>query len=74
MTYDELKRRVGWGEEFSFYLGDELIWISQNEEGYYLTRGNGSFQAFESAEALFQSGKMDGKTMPEIRSLIGNQF
>ena len=42
MNYEEIKERVGWGEEFQFCYNNEEYWISQNNPKRYLTRVRGS--------------------------------
>ena len=75
MEYDELLERVGWGEEFSFFYRDEQYWISQNSEGRYLTKVNGSYtQSFKTTEELFQLGKVEGKAIIEIWDDIKEQL
>ncbi len=55
------------GEEFQFFLHDESYWISQNSNGFYLTRETDSFsQSFNTADELFQNGKIDGKPIIEL--------
>ncbi|MGG3451733.1 hypothetical protein [Domibacillus aminovorans] len=74
MTWNEfveLQERVGWGEEFSFDYKEEEYWISLNTDGYYLTRSKDSMtQEFDTSEALFEKGKIDGKNLPEIYMYI----
>lgn len=63
----ELQERVGWGEEFSFDYKETEYWISQNEDGYYLTRSKDSMtQDFDTSEALFEKGTIDGKHLSDI--------
>ncbi|MCP3762548.1 hypothetical protein NLX67_09110 [Domibacillus sp. A3M-37] len=63
----ELQERVGWGEEFSFDYKNEEYWISQNVDGYYLTRSRDSFiQDFDTAESLFEKGTIEGQLLSEI--------
>jgi hypothetical protein len=65
--FEEFQERIGWGEEFNFYYKDEEYWISQNLDGYYLTKGKGSFtQGFNTIEQLFQKGTIQGKLLSEI--------
>jgi hypothetical protein len=55
------------GEEYSFTYLNEEYWISQNPGKYYLTRVIGSFtQEFDSSEALFENGTIEGKLLSEI--------
>ncbi|MCI2256679.1 hypothetical protein L2D08_20310 [Domibacillus sp. PGB-M46] len=74
MTWNEfidLQERVGWGEEFSFDYKGEEYWISQNTDGYFLTRSKDSMtQEFDTSEALFVKGKINGKYLSEIYSDI----
>lgn len=75
MDYKELLERVGWGEEFSFYYNGEQYWISQNSEGQYLTKVNGSqTQCFKTSEELFQNAKVEGHLIIEIWDNINDQF
>ncbi|OAH52913.1 MULTISPECIES: hypothetical protein [Bacillaceae] len=70
MTWNEfleLQERVGWGEEFSFDYKNEEYWISQNVDGYYLTRSRGSItQEFDTSKALFENGTIEGQLLSEI--------
>jgi hypothetical protein len=70
MTKDEFKEfqeRVAWGEEFNFYYQNEEYWISQNPDGYYLTRVKGSLtQEFDTPELLFKNGTIEGRLLSEI--------
>lgn len=70
MTWNEfveLQERVDLGEEFSFDYKEEKYWISQNADGYYLTRSRDSLtQEFDSSKALFEKGKIDGKYLSKI--------
>jgi hypothetical protein len=67
----ELQKRVASGEEFCFYYNNEEYWISQNPEGYYLTRSRDSFsQEFDTSHALFKKGRIEGKLLSEIYSEI----
>ncbi|MDP4098778.1 hypothetical protein OIN60_18775 [Paenibacillus sp. P96] len=66
MEYNELVERFEMGEEFQLYYKGVSYWISQNEEGYYLTREEDGFtQSFESADQLFELGKIDNITILE---------
>ncbi|MFN7253188.1 MAG: hypothetical protein ACK4M9_20810 [Anaerobacillus sp.] len=70
MTKDEFKEfqeRIGWGEEFNFYYRDAEYWISQNSDGYYLTKVKGAItQKFNTSEQLFELGTVGGKQLTEI--------
>ena len=73
--YEELKERVGWGEEFLFYYHNEEYWISQNSPERYLTRSRGSItQVFQSTEELFENGRIEGKSLLEIWDDIKQYF
>ena len=51
MRFEEIKKRVGWGEEFLFYYNNEEYWISQSSTKRYLTRVRGSVtQEFQTTE------------------------
>ncbi|KAA6452079.1 hypothetical protein C6W27_01745 [Bacillus paralicheniformis] len=55
------------GEEFQFYYLDESYWISQNDEGLYLTRERDSnSQSFKTTDELFEKGTIDNKKIKEI--------
>ena len=63
----ELKERVANGEEFNFNYKNDDYWISQNLDGYYLTRVRGSFtQEFGTSEALFENGLIERRLLSEI--------
>ncbi|HWL26746.1 MAG TPA: hypothetical protein VNR38_23850 [Ureibacillus sp.] len=63
----ELQERVANGEEFCFNYQNEEYWLSQNPEGYYLTRVRGSYtQEFDTSEALFRNGTIEGRFLSEV--------
>ncbi|MGG3806085.1 hypothetical protein [Metabacillus fastidiosus] len=63
----EFQEGIAIGEEYSFTYQNEEYWISQNPGKYYLTRVRGSFtQEFDSSEALFENGTIEGKLLSEI--------
>jgi hypothetical protein len=65
--FNELQERVAMGEEFDFYYKNEQYWISQNIDGYYLTRVKGSItQKFDTSQSLFKNGTIEGKSLSEI--------
>lgn len=67
----ELQKRVAIGEEFCFDFNIEEYWISQNPDGYYLIRSRDSFsQEFDTSDALFENGRIEGKLLSEIYSEI----
>ena len=75
MDYKDIVERVGWGEEFSFFYHGEKYWISQNDEGRYLTKVNGNeTQKFRNSEELFQNGKIEGRTISQIWDEIKEYF
>lgn len=75
MNYEDIKERVGWGEEFLFRYNNDEYWISQNESKRYLTRVRGSFtQEFQTTEELFEKGRVEGKTLLEIWDEIKDFF
>ena len=75
MKYNEIKERVGWGEEFFFIYQSEKYWISQNAKGFYLTQvKNSNTQTFKTYEELFEKGLVDGKTLTEIWDDIKEYF
>ncbi len=70
-----MEERIRWGEEFSFYYTDEEYWISQNENGYYLTRVRGEVtQKFITSKDIFIKGKVGDKIFLEIWDDIKDQF
>ena len=63
----EIKERVAIGEEFSFNYKNDEYWISQNPDGYYLTRVKDSFtQEFDTSEVLFENGMIEGRLLSKI--------
>ncbi|ADM69347.2 hypothetical protein GMA19_01516 [Paenibacillus polymyxa E681] len=67
MEYNELVEHFEMREEFQFSYKNDSYWISENEEGYFLTRERDSFsQSFESARELLVNGKIDDKTVLEL--------
>lgn len=67
LNIEEFKERVEMGEEFQFYYLDESYWISQNDEGLYLTRERDSnSQSFKTTDELFEKGTIDNKKIKEI--------
>lgn len=75
MKYEELLKRVEWGEEFLFQYKGEEYWISQNANGRYLTRvSDGYSQEYKTTEALFERAKINGKAILDIWDEISNEF
>ena len=75
MTYQEIMKRVEWGEEFSFYYKKDQYWISQNGSVRYLTRVRGSeTQEFQNTQELFENGRVEGKSIFEIWEDIKDSF
>jgi hypothetical protein len=75
VEYDELVKRVEWGEEFLFQYKGEEYWISQNSDGRYLTRvSDGESQAFKSTRELFENARIMEKKIIHIWQEIRNQF
>lgn len=75
MKYNEIKERVGWGEEFFFIYQGEKYWISKNDKGFYLTRvKNSNTQTFKTSEELFEKALIDRKTLTEIWGEIEEFF
>ena len=75
MRFEEIKKRVGWGEEFLFYYNNEEYWISQSSTKRYLTRVRGSVtQEFQTTEELFEKGRVEEKTLLEIWDDIKQYF
>jgi hypothetical protein len=63
----EFQEGIEIGEEYCFTYQNEEYWISQNPDGYYLTRVRGSYtQEFDTSEALFKNGTSDGRLLAEI--------
>lgn len=63
----EFQEGIANGEEYPFTYQNEEYWISQNPEGYYLTRVRGSYtQEFDTSEALFKNGTIDERLIAEI--------
>ncbi len=65
---------LSYGEEYNFYYKDAEFWISQNDDGNYLTEVGGTTQIFKSAEELLENAKIDGKTIQDIWEEIKDQF
>lgn len=75
MSYEEIKERVGWGEEFLFCYNNEEYWISQNASKRYLTKVRGNVtQEFSTTEDLFENGRIEGKLLLEIWDEIEQYF
>lgn len=75
MKYEDLVERVGWGEEFLFEYCGENYWISQNANGYYLTRvSDGYSQEFKFIVEFFDNAKIMGKTILQIWKEVEDQF
>ena len=63
----EFQEGIAIGEEYSFTYQKEEYWISQNPGACYLTRVRGSFtQEFETSEALFKYGTIEGRLLSKI--------
>lgn len=68
LDFDEFAQRVAMGEEFQFYYKNEGYWISRNNESFYLTRvQDSSSQTFKTSEDLFKEGRIENKTIHELR-------
>jgi len=74
LNYTELQQLVKHGVEYLFCLDDNEYWISQNADGYYLTRQDGYSQDFVTSEELFRDGRIEGKTILELWDKIKDQF
>ena len=65
--FQELKERVGWGEEFLIYHNDIGYWISRNNKGVYFTRNKDSFtQEFINSEELFDKALIEQKYIKDL--------
>ncbi|GGI11502.1 hypothetical protein [Gottfriedia solisilvae] len=63
----EFQEGIAIGEEYSFTYQNEEYWVSQNPGAYYFTRVRDSYtQEFETSEALFKIGKIEGRLLSEI--------
>lgn len=75
ISYEKIKERVDWGEEFLFCYENEDYWISQKNSKRYLTRVRGGItQEFQSTDDLFEQGRIEGKSLLEIWSDIKQYF
>jgi hypothetical protein len=75
MTYDNFINTVAYGMEYNFYIDNDEYWISQNSEGFYLTRVRDSYsQEYRTAEELFRYAKIDGKTLQQLWNSIKDNF
>ena len=63
--YDVIKWAKRGGEYYFYYHNDEY-WISQNKEGFYLTKMGGGTQSFDTIEDLIRCGEVDGKSMIDV--------
>lgn len=65
--FEELKQRVGWGEEFLIYHNNIGYWISRNKDGVYFTRNTDSYsQDFMNSEELFEKASIEDKLIKDI--------
>lgn len=65
--YAELKSDLLMGREVEFYYKDDKYSISNNKEGWYLTKFySGKDQAFKTVEELLEYGRIDSKKIEEI--------
>ena len=65
--FNEFQEGIEIGEEYTFTYNKEEYWISQNPGAYYLTRVSGSYtQEFETSEALFKYGTIEGRLLSKI--------
>ena len=64
MNYMDFVERVKQGEELNFFHGDFEYWISNNEQGYYLTKYK--TKKYENADELFNNAKIEGVTLKEL--------
>lgn len=63
----EFQEGIEIGEEYAFTYDNQEYWISQNPGAFYLTRVSGVYtQEFETAEALFENGRIEGRLLSEM--------
>lgn len=78
MQYDEFVQLVSHGFECFFYINNMKYWISNDEDGYYLTpeRQDGAltYQEFMTGDELVRNARIDGKTLKEWWPQISNSF
>ena len=72
MDYIEFAERIEKGVEINFYYNDFEYWISNNEEGYYLTKCK--TEKFENATALFEQAKINGYPLNKIWLKVNTQL
>jgi hypothetical protein len=66
MPYYDVIKWAKRGGEFNFYYHNDEYWISQNKDGFYLTKIGGETQSFDTIEELIKCGKIDGKSMHDV--------
>jgi len=72
MKYSEFVKIVECGMEPNFYFNDYEYWISNNSDGYYLTKCEP--QNFLNADDFFINARVDGKTIQDLWHVIKEQL
>ena len=66
-SYEELKRDLKVGHEVEFYYQNHKYSISNNKDGWYLTKYfDENDQSFKTSQELLKNGRIDSKTLEEI--------
>ena len=72
-TYEEFKRDIMHGHEFEFEYGAERYSVSQNSDGWYITRFRDVHeQFFHNQIELLENGRIEEKPIWEIWGKIKN--
>ncbi|MDT0015665.1 hypothetical protein QJV03_00530 [Listeria swaminathanii] len=75
MEYEQMADSLTYGEEYNFYYQNEEYWLSENQEGHYLTKvSDGETQEFKTSEELLEKAKINGKSIIDIWKDIQSQF
>ncbi|BBB90444.1 hypothetical protein [Methylomusa anaerophila] len=66
-SYKELEHDLEMGHEVEFFHMEQKYSISNNKDGWYLTRlYDENYQSFKTAQELLEYGRINGKTLADI--------
>ncbi len=75
MDYKVMKESLEYGEEYSFMYNNKKYWISQNDNGNYLTNATDEeTQEFKNSNDLLVYGRIENKSLKDIWDDIKEQF
>lgn len=75
MDYKNMEKSLEYGEEYGFIYQNKKYWISQNEQGNYLTNATDEeTQEFKNSNDLLEHGRIENKSLKDIWDDIKEQF